>query len=692
MRGYLSLCLVIAAAATGQAGAQDGDLNEQLEKSTKEAVRKVAPSVVQVITSGGTDMVVTTPKGPVFRKALGPTTGVIVSADGFVISSAFNFINNPTSILVVVPGHKEPYVARRVAVDRSRLLTLLKIDVKDLPVPAHVPAGELRVGQWSIALGRTLDTKRDGPPSVSLGVISALGRIWGRCLQTDAKISPINYGGPLIDIQGRVQGILIPASPKQEGETSGFEWYDSGIGFAVPMADVLAVLPRLQKGKDLDKGVLGVRMKNPDVYGALPEIAEVVKGTAADKAGLKGGDIIVEMEKSPVVRMAQIQHILGAKYAGDKISLKFKRGDKVIEASNLELVGATTAFAHAFLGILPVRDDPKLGVQVRYVYPKSPAEKAGLKRADRITKIGFGKAPLASFTGQTRGSAELVEFLNNFSPDTEIKLEVTRADKKAEVVTVRLDDMPGSTAAEDDKIPAFLPEPASLKKALDPLETPKGKLAKPEAPAEKGETGIIERKVTTGKSYLYVHEKYDPNIAHALVVWLHPPGRHGKDDIQEFMELWEDHCKENNLILLCPVSDNDAGWVPSEADFVVEAIKDVTDRYSIDRDRIVAHGMGVGGQMAIYLGFNAREWIRGVVALGAVATHSRDNLPHQRLAFFLAGGDRDPLIKEIAQSKKMLALRRFPVAYRELRDRGREYFDELTIGEVVRWIDSLDRR
>ena len=183
----------------------------------KEAVRKVAPSVVQIVTEGGTDMVVTTPKGPVFRKALGPTTGVIVSADGYIISSAFNFLNNPTDILVSVPGHADPYVAKKIATDRNRMLTLIKIDKAGLPVPAAVPVKEIREGQWSIALGRTLNSKRDAPPSVSVGVISALGRIWGKAMQTDAKISPVNYGGPIIDIQGRVQGILIPGLAAGQG-------------------------------------------------------------------------------------------------------------------------------------------------------------------------------------------------------------------------------------------------------------------------------------------------------------------------------------------------------------------------------------------------------------------------------------------------------------------------------------------
>src|SRR5688500_15152546 len=77
-----------------------GDPNDAHEKVIKDAVAKAAPSVVQIQTTGGSDIVVTGPKGVTFRKALGPTTGVILSGDGYIVSSAFNFINNPTTILI----------------------------------------------------------------------------------------------------------------------------------------------------------------------------------------------------------------------------------------------------------------------------------------------------------------------------------------------------------------------------------------------------------------------------------------------------------------------------------------------------------------------------------------------------------------------------------------------------------------
>src|SRR5688572_18343399 len=95
--------IVLAALVAPRAGAQE-DVTAELEKMVKEAARKVAPSVVQIVTQGGSEVVVTNSKGQVFRKPLGPTTGVVVDADGYIISSAFNFLNNPKTILVDIPG------------------------------------------------------------------------------------------------------------------------------------------------------------------------------------------------------------------------------------------------------------------------------------------------------------------------------------------------------------------------------------------------------------------------------------------------------------------------------------------------------------------------------------------------------------------------------------------------------------
>ena len=152
------------------------------------------------------------------------------------------------------------------------MIVLLKIEVdRPLPTPEIAPEAEMRVGQWCIGVGRTFQPDR---PNMSVGILSATGRVWGKALQTDAAVSPNNYGGPLVDIRGRVLGVIVPLSPQSADEIAGYEWYDSGIGFAVPAEHIRkTLLPRLKKGHDLYPGLAGFTLKSRDLYTARPTIA-----------------------------------------------------------------------------------------------------------------------------------------------------------------------------------------------------------------------------------------------------------------------------------------------------------------------------------------------------------------------------------------------------------------------------------
>jgi serine protease Do len=601
-----------------------------------------------------------------------------------------------------VPGQSEPLLATKIATDKSRMLTLIKVEKTGLPVPAFVPTKELKVGQSALALGRTLDpkaldTKRDHPPSISFGIISALQRIWGKAIQTDAKISPVNYGGPIVDISGRVQGIIIPASPRGEDVTAGFEWYDSGIGFAIPMEDIMAVLPKLKAGKNLEKAVLGVKMKGGDQFGALPELDDVVAGSAAAKAGLQKGDIIIEVDGKVVINQAQVLHQIGPKYDGDIISLKVKRGDKEVALDKVALISVakSTSYHHPFLGILALRDDPKLGVAIRYVYPKSPAEGAGIKAGDRIVKYGLpGK--LTGFKGEKRGRDELADFFNTLAPQAAIELEIADKDGKAKpALKVTLEAMPGSEAGKDDFVPEKLPPGASAKKAQEPLEIgdPNIKPPKIDPVDKKYETGLTKRISAAGdrKYWIYVPLNYNPQIASPVVVFLHLPGKFSDKDVEATTETWDEYCKDHNLILVGALTDQEGGWTPADNELVREAVRDVMTHYPVDKNRIVAFGSGNGGQMAFNLAFKARDLFRGAATHGAVLTEPLDNLANQRLSFFVAGGQKDPVIKAIAETRDRLVTRHFPVLYRELVNRGREEMDDPTYAELVRWIETLDR-
>ncbi|GIW80370.1 MAG: hypothetical protein KatS3mg105_2177 [Gemmatales bacterium] len=651
---------------------QDADLIALQEAAMKAAAAKVAPSIVQIQTSGGLDIIKTSGrKGGVIRKGVGPTTGVIVDPDGYIISSAFNFVNKPTEIFVAVPGKKDRYVAKVVANDHTRMLTLLKIEEKGLPVPEAAPKKEIQVGQWSLALGRTWSSV-DDPPSISVGIISAVERIWGKAIQTDAKVSPVNYGGPLVDIKGRVQGILVPASPRGEGETAGIEWYDSGIGFAIPLEDINRVLPLLKSGKNLKRGFLGITPKSRDIYSTPAIIGTVQPESTAARAGLKPGDEIIEIDGKKITRQAQLMHALGNKYEKDTISLKVKRGDKVLTFNNLTLGGQAASFQHAFLGILPMRDDSTPGVEIRYVFAKSPAAIAGLKAGDRILSIAQGK----NKPQPIRNREFLINILNRVMPGVELTFNVERKGGKKEDVVVKLGKMIGV-------IPDKLPQPASKKNAT------------PNKKAGKVETGILERRNGSGDHtyWVYVPEKYDAKIAHAVLVWLHPAGQGTKKELTAMLELWAPYCDDHHMIMIAPQAANETGWLRSESAVVEEAIRDVASQYTVDRQRVVAHGMGVGGQLAFYLGFENRDVIRGVATTGAMIAEgaAKPNVANQRLAFFIVAGDKDPRLPAIRNTRNSLADHNYPLFYKEIKEMGHQYLDRETLEQMVRWIDALDR-
>lgn len=669
----------------------DDSLDEEQEKAIKAAVKLVAPSVVKIETSGGLE-VVRAGRANV-RRGTGPTTGVIVREDGYVISSSFNFANKPSTIRVSIPGTNERRVARVVATDETRMLTLLKVNLPagtKLPVPKPMPKKDMEIGLTAIAVGRTL-AGDDPLPSVSVGIISAVDRIWGKAIQTDAKVSPTNYGGPLIDLEGRVQGVLVPASPQAEGELAGFEWYDSGIGFAIPLEDINAVLPRMIKGTEkapvvLKRGVLGIIPRSTDEYEALPIIGTVAPGSAAEKAGIKPGDLIKMIDGKPVNNFAQVKHRLNSKYEGDDVALVLERDKKEVKLDKVAMGGGEQAFPQAFLGVLPVRDDPDKGVEVRFVLPDSPAAKAGIKDGDRLMKVSSPIFPTAPLAEITRGRNQLMDVMMLARPGQEMKFEVkAKADGKAKTVTVKLAELP-------DSVPAKLPDRATAKKALTPFggQPPKEK-PKPDA------DGLM-KKQTPAKDhtyYLYVPDDYDPDIAYALVVWFHPLGKNKEKDFEDFSAAWEKICSEHNVILLMPQSDSPRGWTPNETEFVNQAIRTVLDEYTIDRRRVIAHGMGIGGEMALHVGFRSRGTIRGVATVGAhLGADPREKVLNQPLAFYLAVGQKDPLLPAVKESKEKLAKFKYVAVLREVPNMGHEYIDGrqgvAALEEMVRWIDSLD--
>jgi S1-C subfamily serine protease/predicted esterase len=713
------LLLAVALLVTPAVRAADDDVNAATEAAMKAAAAKVAPFVVKIETAGGRETVGTPAPGgrggpPPVRKGVGPTSGLIVDKDGYVITSSFNFANKPSDIFVTVPGHDRK-VAKVVANDTSRMLTLLKVDLSGLPVPEAFPKAEVAIGQWALTLGRALDPEIAKVPGYSKGIVSAVGRIWGKAIQTDAKVSPVNYGGPLLAIDGRVMGVLVPATPEGEGDTAGVEWYDSGIGFAIPLEDVFRIVPRLKGGKDVGRGVLGFNPKEPtEMYNVPVTVGAIASDSAAVKVGLKVGDKIVKIDDKPVPHFSALKHILGPKYEGDTISLVVVRDGKEVPYEKVELGADTSAFAQPFLGILPMRDDPELGVEVRYVYTNSPADLAGIKVGDRIMKVGAVGAPQLTAIG---GRGQLAQVIRAIPVRADIQLVVKRKEGgKEETVKAKIGVL-------TEELPEKLPYPSTVAKALEKPKTPPAPMGGgrgprgggDEKPAEEPkkeepkkeekkddekkdgedelEKGLIVDQVnkTNGREYwMYVPDNYDKNKSYGVIVWLHGTGKGGRD-AKDMKKIWEDYCDSANFIIVAPKSKKNE-WAATESEEVVATVNAALRPYTIDRGRVIVHGMGLGGQMGLYLGFHARDLVRGVAVSGAALPGpAKDNLPNQPLSFFLIAGDKDPLFKEIKETVDKVKAKKFPAIYRELKDFGKEYIDQTTLNELCVWLDSLDR-
>ncbi len=255
---------------------------------------------------------------PGFQQNQGRTTGVVLSSDGWILVSRFALNFDPTTILVTVPG-RGTFHAQRAGEDTSRGIALVKIGAKDLPVAEFVDPAAVRVGQWAFVLGRTFAADT---PTVHIGIVSAKKRQFGRALQIDAYTSPANYGGAVVDLAGRVLGIAVPLSPA--GRNAGAEWYDSGIGFAVTIADVPGVLERMKKGEALQRGWIGVHLE-PAHLGPGAKIAGVAKDGVAAQAGLRKGDVILGVEGVDVRNGPHLQVLLGAHLGGDIVTLSVRK-------------------------------------------------------------------------------------------------------------------------------------------------------------------------------------------------------------------------------------------------------------------------------------------------------------------------------------------------------------------------------
>lgn len=302
-----------------------------LPQVIRDAEKKISESIVTIEGFGGIldssirgDGKVKNSAQGFSKPGEGPTTGLIIDKEGHILTSTFNFINEPKIITVTLKNGKK-YNGKMLGRDFTRKICVLKINLNEevLTVPEFIPSKNIRVGQWAISVGIGFGGVDN---SISLGLISGKNRIFGKAIQTDANISPANYGGPLIDVEGRVIGICTPLSPSSMDLMAGAEWYDSGIGFVIPLTEISEIIETLKKKIDIQIGKIGI---HPRVDAKNPKIVIVdlvFPDSPSEKGGMLSGDILLSIEKLPVEGLPKMQQILGRFESGKTISIEILRG------------------------------------------------------------------------------------------------------------------------------------------------------------------------------------------------------------------------------------------------------------------------------------------------------------------------------------------------------------------------------
>ena len=429
MKLHSSLALVVLGAWTALAQAQiPSQAGETPLPSLAPMLKRATPAVVNVQTRGTVQeqnplfndpffrRFFDVPNQPREREFQSAGSGVVVDAkNGYIVTNS-HVIENAKEITVqFLDSHtlKATVVGR----DEGSDIAVLKVQATDLTELPIADSGELEVGDFVVAIGNPFGLGH----TVTSGIISALGRSginpegYEDFVQTDASINPGNSGGALVDLNGRLVGINTAIISRTGGNI--------GIGFAIPSNMMKSVMQQLIKYGEVKRGVLGVNIQTltPDIaeslglsktQGAL--VSQVVDGSAAEKAGIKAGDVITAINGKPVKDAAALRNAIGMMRIGEKVEVTLVRDGKprTVTAVVAERDAAAEAAAsglHDGLQGADLADAQGGGVLIRAVAEGSPAAQRGLRANDVIVSVGRTRvANLAEFQRATQGQAAFV--------------------------------------------------------------------------------------------------------------------------------------------------------------------------------------------------------------------------------------------------------------------------------------------
>ncbi len=338
--------------AKSQLSSKSIDILTQLSEAQSEVAAVATPSVVNISTTRVIKSREEAPfdlfDDPFFRRFFGDQfphpnvpkehkeqslgSGVIVSEDGYIITN--NHVIEKAQEIKVLLSNKKDYDAKLVGADPKTDIAVIKIDVKGLPALPWGDSNKLKVGEVVFAIGNPFGLNQ----TVTMGIISAVGRAnvgiadYEDFIQTDAAINPGNSGGALINARGELIGVNTAILSR----TGGYQ----GIGFAVPSSMARQVMDSLVKYKKVVRGWLGVSIQEvtpdlaqefgvKDLKGAL--VSGVMKGSPAEKAGIKQGDVILQFNGRDIEDTGHLRNMVSQTIIGSTVKVKVLRQKKEIE-------------------------------------------------------------------------------------------------------------------------------------------------------------------------------------------------------------------------------------------------------------------------------------------------------------------------------------------------------------------------
>jgi serine protease DegQ len=336
----LALLLGAAPAAAQEVRAQAGDAAAETEELIRKAAERAAPSVAALkVDREPEEEPRPSPRpfpvpfgglmgGGVFarRPAGAWCSGTVVEAGGVIVTTHFNVSGKVKSVRVRLHDGRE-LEGKILASNATYDLAAVKVEAENLPVLPLSRIETLRTGATLLALGRAPDGRGI---TVNPGILSSPSRLAGRGIQTDARLNFGNVGGPLVDLEGRLVAITCKVDVKYAADRG----QNSGVGFAIPHDRFRDVLAELKAGRSVlesRRAFLGVRSAEPGEETDGFPVAEVIPASAAERAGIKTGDVVTEIDGRRIRNFDDLRAAISRKNPGDRIRVRVRRGEESLE-------------------------------------------------------------------------------------------------------------------------------------------------------------------------------------------------------------------------------------------------------------------------------------------------------------------------------------------------------------------------